>query len=184
MAPRLLPLLVLLLGACSPTGDDAANSAAQPAGGAYFDLRGYMTAQIDSLTAARPAATKTVLLNGRTEQQPDAEVDFAADLATFREADINKPAWTDQYTAEESNGLLRYVAQDSTLRTQELRVRLDNDGRPEQIDLRLRTGGGLLSHGSQTMTYRPAAGYRIALEQDNRFGSDVAATITVDWAGN
>ena len=88
----------------------------------FFDLAGYMQAQIDSLTALQPTVRKTVILNGTEETKELTDLRFATDLRMFREADINKPAWLDKYTVttEEAGGgaqVQRYAATDSSMQT-------------------------------------------------------------------
>ena len=151
----------------------------------FFDLAGYMQAQIDSLTALQPAVRKTVVLNGKEETKELTDLRFATDLRMFREADINKPAWLDKYTVtrEEAGGgaqVQRYVATDSSMQTRQLEVTLRDDGTPTQVTVYRKTGT-VLSDGDHILTYDPAVGYDIRTEQVNRFGEDLNATITVRW---
>ena len=145
----------------------------------FFDLRTYITTQVDSLTAAQPTVTKRVVLNKTEEERVMDDVNFAADLRAFREADINKPAWADKYRTVERGGAWLYEALDSSLQTRRLLVQLI-DGVPVQIDVWRKTGT-LLSNGTQKLTYRPASGYTIDTEQVNRFGDDVSASVSVYW---
>ncbi len=169
-----LPLFLLLLTACY-ADELEEKTQLDP----FFDLRGYMTQQIDSLTAARPLVTKTVILNGQEEEQVRDDVNFSTDLRAFREADINKPAWFDKYKTVKRDGVTLYEAQDSSLQTQRLLVQ-QQGGRTVQIDI-VRKTGTLLSDGIQELTYRPASGYTIDTEQTNRFGGDVVASVSVYW---
>jgi hypothetical protein len=149
----------------------------------FFDLSGYIDHQVDSLREARPTVTKTIVLNGQREEQRRDDVDFAADLRIFREADINRPAWLDKYTVTEMTDGNRtteiYAARDSSLQTRELQV-TKRDGEVEQVTVFRRTGT-VLSDGDHHMRYRPESGYRLRSEQINRFGTDLDATITVAW---
>ena len=175
----LLFLTPLLLQACqtdiTPAGGDTAG---------FFDLAAYMDEQSDSLTAARTVVTKTIVLNGQEETKELRELDFSADLRLFREADINKPAWIDKYRREERTGAGStteiYTALDSNLQTRRLAISRRADGAPTEVSI-LRRTGTVLSEGDHQLTYRPASGYRIRTLQDNRFGDDLDAIITVDW---
>ncbi len=151
----------------------------------FFDLSGYMQAQIDSLTALQPPVRKTVILNGTQETKELTNLRFATDLRMFREADINKPAWLDKYEVsnEEAGGgaqVQRYVATDSSVQTRQLEVTLNEVGAPTKIIVYRKTGT-VLSDGDHILTYDPAVGYDIRTEQVNRFGEDLNATITVRW---
>ena len=151
----------------------------------FFDLAGYMQAQIDSLTTLQPAVRKTVILNGAEETKELADLRFATDLRMFREADINKPAWLDKYTVTNESGgggaqVQRYVATDSSMQTRQLDVTLSNAGTPVRIVVYRKTGT-VLSDGDHVLMYDPTMGYDIRTKQTNRFGEDLDATITVRW---
>ena len=150
----------------------------------FFDLAGYIDAQVDSLTALRPTVEKTVVLNGTEETKQLTDLNFATDLRLFREADINKPAWLDKYSvATEERGGSRariYTATDSSLQTRLLEVVTGPEDQPERILIERRTGT-VLSDGNHRLVYSPASGYEIHTEQTNRFGDDLDATITVRW---
>ena len=151
----------------------------------FFDLSGYMQAQIDSLTTLQPTVRKTVILNGAEETKELTDLRFATDLRMFREADINKPAWLDKYTvsSEKAGGgaqVQRYVATDSSMQTRQLDVTLTDNGTPTKVVVYRKTGT-VLSDGDHVLTYDPSIGYDIRTEQTNRFGEDLDATITVRW---
>ena len=150
----------------------------------FFDLAGYIDAQVDSLNALHPTVEKTVVLNGTEETKQLTDLNFATDLRLFREADINKPAWLDKYAVttgmEDGRRVKTYTATDSSMQTRRLAVVSGEDGRPRRIDIERRTGT-VLSKGKHELTYTPATGYRIRTDQVNRFGDDLDATITVRW---
>jgi hypothetical protein len=149
----------------------------------FFDLAGYIDRQVDSLNEVRPTVTKTIVLNGQREEQQRQDVDFAADLRVLRDSDINRPAWLDKYTVEQSTTGGRrsevYSALDSSLQTRELRI-MYRDGKPEEITVFRRTGT-VLSDGDHYLSYRPDRGYTLRSEQVNRFGDDLNADIRVSW---
>lgn len=149
----------------------------------FFDLKGYIEKQVDSLNAADLTVTKTIELNGRRESKT-VKVDFTNDLRIFREADINRPAWSDKYRVTESREdgqLVRiYEAMDSSLQTRRLSVRTAPNGSPTLIEIERRTGT-VLSDGDHRLVYNPASGYRVRTLQVNRFGKNVKADIEVVW---
>ena len=76
----------------------------------YFDVEGYFTAESARLAAINPMVTKTATHNGVTETQKLKIANWAEEFALFKDADINKPAWTNSYKVINENGLLIYRA--------------------------------------------------------------------------
>lgn len=171
-----LPLLLL---ACAPEKPDTA-TAPTP----YFDLREYISAETDRLSAARIKVEKTISLNGRTETRQIDDINFDNDLRLFREADINKPAWFGKYetrkeTLSVGHTLTTYLAQDSSLIVRRLTIEQDQ-GATTKVEIERHTGT-ILSDGRHLLTYQPATGYDVVTNQKNRFGEDVEAEIKVRW---
>ena len=178
---RLLTLIVLpfLLLACSSTEADTSVEVAP-----FFDLRGYILAETNRLSAAKTKVEKTISLNGKTETKKIDDINLMNDLRLFREADINKPAWVDKYETQQQalsagHTLTNYVATDSSLIVRRLTVEQDQ-GATTRIEIERHTGT-VLSDGRHLLTYAPARGYDVVTTQKNKFGDDVVATITVRW---
>lgn len=150
----------------------------------FFDLANYIDRQVDSLEILSPSVEKTIVLNGEEESKQLSDLNFKNDLRTFRDADINKPAWLDKYTVErqEDGNVLThtYTAQDSSLQTRRLTVTSEG-GKITRIEV-FRLTGTVLSHGEHRLYYDPTSGYGIRTEQTNRLGEDLNANITVRWA--
>ena len=172
-----LPLLLLL------TGCYAEEIQRELQDEPFFDLSGYIDRQVDSLSTAGTAVTKTITLNGTSETRDIPDLNFANDLRVFREADINKPAWVDKYTVERTEDgdrvIRTYVALDSSMQTRRLRV-VTGAADPVRIEI-VRKTGTVLSDGRHEMTYEPATGYEVVTRQTNRFGDDLNADIAVRW---
>lgn len=177
----LLATLSLLILTVSCTNEPTPG---QPVVAAFFDLDGYMSAEIERLTERRVRADKSITLNGVTEKQTDIVVNYANDLRLFREADINKPAWVEKYRSEEetlsgSHRMVTYTARDSSLVVQRLLVEEDQ-GATVKVEIERKTGT-VLSDGVHQLVYQPATGYSVRTRQTNRFGDDVDAVIDVRW---
>lgn len=178
---RLLPFLTLLFLISACTGDPApGNTEAK----AFFDLAGYMDAEIQRLTEGKVLANKSITLNGKEEAQKGIAINYANDLRLFREADINRPAWLEKYVAEEqqlsgNHKITTYTVSDSSLIVQRLMVEEDQ-GVPIKIEIDRKTGT-VLSDGKHKLVYEPGKGYSVATKQVNRFGDDVDAKISVSW---
>ncbi|MEM9258022.1 MAG: hypothetical protein AAGA62_00160 [Bacteroidota bacterium] len=150
----------------------------------FFDLRAYMTEEIERLEGYPLTVEKSITLNGTTETQKLTDLNYANDLRVFREADINRNAWIDKYTTEVddlsgSHKVTTYQAQDSSLQTQRLVVEEDQ-GVVTRVGIRRKTGT-VLSDGEHWLEYLPARGYSVKTKQANRFGNDVDALIEVSW---
>ncbi len=175
--PRLL-IPLLLLTACY--ADELRQEMEQEP---FFDLSGYIDAQVDSLQRLRPTVEKTIVLNGTSETKRLTDINFATDLRVLREADINKPAWLDKYRVdtrrEGAATVTVYTATDTTMQTRVLTVTREG-GIPTDVEVSRKTGT-VLSQGAHTLTYRPASGYRLQTMQVNRFGDDLDADIRVSW---
>jgi hypothetical protein len=178
---RLLILITLplLLLACAPEEPGAA-TVPKP----FFDLQEYILSETDRLAAANTKVEKTISLNGSTETKKIEDLNFANDLRLFREADINKPSWFDKYETKEEtlsvgHTLTSYLAQDSNLIVRRLTVERDQ-GATTKIEIERHTGT-VLSDGRHLLTYEPAIGYDVVTSQENQFGEDLEAEISVRW---
>jgi len=90
--------LLLLATACGP--EDAAvrsNPANRKPG--YFDVKGFLDAQVAQLNQQQPTVEKQVQLrDGQREATRVAKIDWGKELQVFYQADINKPALRGAYT--------------------------------------------------------------------------------------
>jgi hypothetical protein len=111
---RLAALALLSLMAACGTTDDEVTMRANPANRkpGYFDVKGYLDAQVARLNQLQPAVEKQVQLrNGRQETTRVTKTDWAKELQIFYQADINKPALRGLYAADAApklqNGVVR-----------------------------------------------------------------------------
>lgn len=146
----------------------------------FFDLAGYMDQEVDRLNGEISTLNKTVIIGGKTEQKTLSGIDFTNDLAIFRKADINKPAWSDKYRIEPVGGDTSYIATDSSMRTRHLQVLRDASGKVERIEIKRRSGN-VLSKGAQELTYQPASGYRIYSKQIGDLVGDAEVSVVVEF---
>lgn len=150
----------------------------------FFDLKGYMESQIDSLREQQDPVEKTITLGDKSETHRFSDFDYDRELTIFLQSDINKPAWFDKYRIDsvQQNGRLQavtYTALDTSLRTRELRVELDGPA-VERIYLRNRTKT-VLSSGDQELWYEPGRGYRIATLQKSLASDPLESVIEVEF---
>lgn len=177
-------LLVLLLCTCDPAQNTDV-AAPSPVGETiFFDLTDYIDAETERLTENKITANKTITLNGKTESKQNTVINYKNDLRLFREADINKPAWSDKYDTDEqklsgNHRVTTYTTRDSSLIVHRLLVEEDQ-GVPVRIEIDRKTGT-VLSNGIHQLRYESGKGYSVKTQQTNRFGDDVDAVIEVEW---
>lgn len=178
----LLPLLcLLLLAAC---GDEASSSPPpeikQDASN-FFDLEAYIDREVARLQNEKGRTfQKSIAINGQRETQEIDHIDFEKDLAIFRKAAINRPAWRDKYEVERTTYSERYTALDSSLLTQQLEVVKDTQGQVSRVRIVGRSGS-VLSQEQKQLLYEPGKGYRINSQRGSQLLGDTDVEIVVSF---
>jgi hypothetical protein len=153
-------LLASFISACKPdikeTGDTLQ----------YFDLTGYFKADSARLTRLNPLVLKTVKHNGVAESKKIHINNWGRELSLFSESDINKPAWQDSYTIQNTNNAIIYTANDPELKTREITINKDH-GKIKWI-LILNHTKNILYETSEKLTYFPDSIYRMQKIQQVR----------------
>ena len=134
----------------------------------FFDLKGYMSQQIDGLKTSKPRVKKRVSINGKNEEQILDNINFEEELAIFVNSDINKPAWSDKYEKDSSfsGGQLqniRYIAKEENLKTQLMQVSFAG-GKVSKIELKNRASAAIVT-AEETMIYTAGKGYSIIYKE-------------------
>jgi len=146
-------VLSVLLPACKP---EIKNNGA-------FDLKGYLTKDTARLNRQKPAVFKTVTHNGTTESKTVKIDDWGRELGLFIDADINKTAWKNSYSAIDEDGLLVYKAKDKDLKVRELIIKRDKQ---KVIYILIYNKiENLLYKTTQKLTYFPDSVYMIETNQ-------------------
>lgn len=148
----------------------------------FFSLTLFMDSEIERLEQLNPTLKKEISFNGQIEERELEEVDFTEELAIFRKADINRPAWLDLYTVDSvfTDGRLRelhYQTNDPELRTQQLSVYQDANQAVTKIEIK-GLSSTVLSNGERYLTYEPSKGYEIRTLQQSRAAETVEIRIT------
>ncbi len=161
--------VVLLMGACvgGPTEVDPA------AQRALFDLSAFVDYQAERL--ARVPIRKRVRIGEIDETRRIDTLDWATELAPFAQANINKPAFLDSYTADSTRGTdgeltIKYAAIDSALKVQRLRVVCSGDcdyGKVQAIDIYTHFES-VIAATEQRLSWKPA-GYEVYSRQHTMF---------------
>ena len=113
--------------------------------------------------------TKTLSLNGETDNLYIDQPNFASELDVFIKSDINRPSLSDKYSVDSifSSGKLykiTYTAKDEKVNTRKLSIQFDRHNKVGLIDIRL-FNGTPITKNVQHLIYRPNNGYVIKNEQ-------------------
>lgn len=103
-------LLIFFLPSCKPDNiqDGTAN---------YFDLKGYFNTDIKRLSKLNHPILKSVTHNDVTETKKVKIANWESELNLFIQSDINKPAWRDSYSVQNTGNAIFYRAKTPDLKT-------------------------------------------------------------------
>ena len=175
-------MMVLLAFGCSKFSPS--ETAEQLEVKSYFDLEGFFEKEKERL-AGQQNFKKTVIVNGETEVNETAEIDFEKELTIFSNSDINRPAWSDKYSVDsifnEKKELVHigYETSDEKLRTRKMAVDF-NGGAVSKIQIENMTSTAI-ANAQQSLTYEPAKGYAIESRQKVKTVDGVVLRIEVSF---
>ena len=114
--------LLLTITSCKELADQS-----MPNDIVFFDLKKFMSKEAERLQQINPTVKKTTRVNDNTETKVLNLEEYHAELKIFQEADINKMAWVDKYSAdtvmiENQLSSIVYKAKAENLITRELRL--------------------------------------------------------------
>ena len=160
----LMYLLFTLIFSCSQKGE--VNN--QPTS-SFFSLIDFMEEEKNWMVNNKIYLTKTLSLNGETDNLYIDQPNFASELDVFIKSDINRPSLSDKYSVDSifSSGKLykiTYTAKDEKVNTRKLSIQFDRHNKVGLIDIRL-LNGSPITKNVQHLIYRPKAGYVIKDEQ-------------------
>lgn len=88
----------------------------------YFDLAGAIESSVEELKQKQAKVEKKVSQNGTTETQTLQIKDWAEELESFKEVDLNKPVLRDSYRIEQTDSSLLYVAKEEKLAVRQMEI--------------------------------------------------------------
>ena len=151
----------MLCASCRPEIKEAKGSLA------YFDIKGFFTADAARLNREQIMVTKTVMHNGDSQTKNINNINWVNEFALFINSDINKPAWSSSYTIQNTNGLLVYKAKTPDLKTSLVVIKKDGD-KIRSIIIDNHTAN-MLYENTEQLTYFPDSVYQISKWQKVRF---------------
>lgn len=137
----------------------------------FFNLRDYMEAEIARLEKDRPKVKKVIAINENSEEVPTDTINYAKELAIFKNSDINRVAWIGKYDGDTvlTNGVIEkitYKARQKKLRTRFMIIDFAK-GVPTRIKIQNQTDSPVLK-ATQDLVYDPQDGFAIIQEQKVR----------------
>ena len=135
----------------------------------FFDLEAFFQEEISKLHTDQ-AVEKQISLNGKTEKQELTNWAASQELEGFKEFNINRPAWRDQYQVDSlrnTEGTLegvRYMAMDSSLRIRQLEIDWAATGEVAEIRVE-KFSENMVVYFHQKLHYYPGKGYWLWREQ-------------------
>ena len=152
---------------------------------AFFDLSDFFKKEQETLSKKIIGLSKKITINGRIEEQRLDSFDLSKELAIFIAADINRPAWLDQYQIDslkdEQGALktLKYKALTDNLKTKELVINYE-DGEVEEIYIK-KAISTMAAASFQELTYYKGTGYTNKNERSMVFSETNAIQLDVKF---
>ena len=150
----------------------------------FFDLKAFFEQEITSLQSIQ-AIQKKVIINGVVEEQQRDAFNLIEELASFIDADINRPAWLDQYQVdsvlsnEQELRAIHYQALKPTLKTKQLSITFEKE---EVSRINIRRGlSNMAATSVQELVYTTGKGYSINKEQSLVFSDPKILSIEVNY---
>lgn len=135
----------------------------------FFDVPSFFKQEIKNLQQAKIIGLhKEININDKLEIQKPSIFDLEKELAIFRNADINKLAWKDQYQVDsvlvqQQLAAIHYTALKDNLKTKKLSVYIEEG---EISHLQIRKGlANMAAQSTQELTYYKGKGYTITNQQ-------------------
>jgi len=178
---RLLFFILLLIIACQAPTSPTEKNGVQPS---FFDLKDFFDKEINSLSSIK-GIKKKVIIDGVVEEQKRTSFNLKEELASFIAADINRPAWLDQYrvdsvlNSQEQLQEVHYEALKPTLKTKEITITFEKG-----VVIRINIKRGLSNMAAasvQELIYYTGKGYSIKKDQSLVLSTPTAMSMEVDY---
>jgi hypothetical protein len=170
----ILSILILASWSCSGDLDPRQTNNSREY---FFDATSFFEEESKRLETENARLKKIVRLDGKEESRIQADIDWEAELAPFRNSDINRPAWTDKYRGDtlyyEKGGAEQFIYQalGEDLLVQQMEVHWSPAGQVERILIRKRISS-LIEQVQQELQYRPVEGYTFVEKSQSRWKPD------------
>jgi hypothetical protein len=130
----------------------------------YFDLKTYFKNEAQRLQQKKHAVIKTVTKNDLHESRTTTIGNWENELGLFSDADINKPAWKDEYEVKQMGDEIQYLAKNSKLKTKAININKSETGKIIHIFI-LNEVNNYLYSSREELHYFPDSLYSIRKKQ-------------------
>ncbi|PIY10895.1 MAG: hypothetical protein COZ18_05140 [Flexibacter sp. CG_4_10_14_3_um_filter_32_15] len=93
----------------------------------FFDLKGFLDNQINSLEKREVTITKKTILQGQKSEQTIKKIDWKDEFAFFYSADINTPQLRDRYKIEKTPQKWTFKTEEGNLIVKEMQIFFDKE---------------------------------------------------------
>jgi len=127
----ILFLTVLLIYSCNSEIQDKQNQEKR-----FYDVAGFVSQQVAQLNDAKPRVLKMTVMGTETNQIITTDIDWKKELELFSQADINKPAFRQSYSANrpDSSTYLYVSKEGDRLPVRQLKIVVDSLNSPVSIE--------------------------------------------------
>ena len=150
-------LIMLFFAACKQAEE-------KPKTPVYTDIKAFFESEATRLTKTKTLVNKTIQQNGSSESKNKISINWQDELNLFISSDINKPAWKDSYKIIIDSSRTSYYSIDSGLRTKEVHINKDVNGRPTRFYIKNRNKNKLYE-STEVLIYIPDSAYSIKKNQ-------------------
>lgn len=174
-------LVAIFFFSCQTTNSTEGTINQQP----FFDLPTFFELEQERLKIDVIALNKKIIINEKIEEKRIDSLNLNQELALFIEADINRPAWLDQYSRDsiknEQNQLIsiHYKALKENLKTKVLSIYF-KQGVVTHIKIQ-KVLSNIAITSSQELVYKTGQGYTIKNEQDLVFSDPQHISLEVNY---
>src|SRR5690606_2904214 len=106
--------------------------------------------------------------------------DWKSEFALFIDADINKPAWQNNYRVDSTGSSVTYTPIDSTLRAKEIRIEKTDSGTVTHVRV-INQVSNMLYQTNEQLDYYVDSLYRITKQQHVLVIGESHYTVTGEW---
>jgi hypothetical protein len=129
----LFGLISTALLSCNPVGNDSEQKT-------YFDLAGFIDAEIKYMDAQNVTVLKTVKINKETEELESTKIDWNKELEILKQSDLNKAAFKLSYDISETDSLISYkLKEGENLPVALVKILKDKNGEIVEIESKYHT---------------------------------------------
>jgi hypothetical protein len=145
--------MFLILASCKPAAEQ---SFIAP----FEDIKGFFESEAIRLNKNQSVVDKTITQNELSETKAGVQIDWKNELSLFTGSDINKAAWKDSYKIIKDSSSVAYFAIDTNLRTREIQIKMDSNGKLKHILIK-NSSKNYLYESTETLIYIPDSAYSI-----------------------